>query len=156
MEARLKFFVLVLAIAATSVSGQDAPPAQGGHAATRAAKYYAALDSGDFGTAWLFFGSRMRADTPRDQYVSEARRILVRVRPVDTPTLVWVGHTGTQQRPLAKVRTKLLFVTKDGKDVTSTHVTEWVWQRSAESGQDDWFLAGETVTGETTSVFPAP
>jgi hypothetical protein len=145
MEAKkLTLVTLTLALLVVIGHSQTLPPAQGGQAIDRASKYYAALEAGNFTEAWSFFGARMRADTPRETYVADSGRILVKVRVVKPPTLATVDTTGTQKRPIARIRTRVAFLPKEGKEFEDTHVTEWVWQRSPDSAKDDWFLARDS------------
>ena len=145
MEAKQIALAVALIVSGLVVTGtaQTGTAASADAAQARSAKYYSALQSGDFSSAWGFFGSRMRADTSRDEYVTRAKQGIKSVRVVHAPRVSSV--TKTSPRPMATIRTDIVIVGLNGDEESITQTTEWLWQRSPDTGTDDWFLARDVV-----------
>lgn len=105
-----------------------------------------------FDEVWKFSGSAMRRVNSQEEHVGAMNRVLSKVKRQNDPELLSITTTGKEKRALGKVRTRVLFVLKDGKELTGLHTTTWVWERVDTSREANWFLVRDGVADVPTST----
>jgi hypothetical protein len=133
-----------------AVFGQGSPTPDA--AQRRAASYYDALRAADYPVVWSFFGTRMRADNPRTEYVEHVRQTFKRIETSRPPVLREIVTTGAEKRPVARIQTEVILQLSSGQSIRATHDTEWIWQRSPDAPGENWFLARDTMKEGTAST----